>query len=438
MRTGTPAPDWLAGTAPSGGDTLVFPVSAAQRTTSNNNISSLSVAAVQFQGSGYTISGNAFTISGTTGAISDTNPAGTNTINLGGALTFSGVAALSQTAGGTLTISNAVTFNATTPTLNSGAGTIVFAGGISGTNMNIQTTAGKAILSGTTNIGSGTVTVASGGILNLQSSNALATSGAVTVNTGGQIQLQGSGVSINRAVTLNGTGINTTGALDNVSGANSWTGTISMGAATTIENDDVSNTLTLSPSANITAGYNLTFQGAGNISVTSPINTGAFTLTKASIAGQTASGTLTLTANNTYSGATNINAGTVVLSGASGAALSSAFSVNTGGTLLLDNSVNNIARLGSAVALTLNGGTFNFLGQGVSASTQSIGALTLGANTYSTVTGSGGGTVTFASISRGTQATVNFATADATTNKVIITAAPTARPRPRTKFYLTP
>ena len=101
---------------------------------------------------------------------------------------------------------------------------------------------------------------------------------------------------------------------------------------------------------------------------------------------KTGTGTLTLTANNTYGGNTTINAGSVVLSGQYGAATSSAFTVNAGGALLLDNAgTNNNNRLGANTALTLAGGELKLTGNGGNATTETIGPLTL-ASGSSTIT----------------------------------------------------
>jgi fibronectin-binding autotransporter adhesin len=93
-------------------------------------------------------------------------------------------------------------------------------------------------------------------------------------------------------------------------------------------------------------------------------------------------GTLALTAANSYTGATTVSAGTLTLSGDNGAIASSTGTLavgtagGTAGALTLDNSsANNADRVGS-VAMSLNNGTINFIGNTSPASTETIGAIT--------------------------------------------------------------
>ena len=144
--------------------------------------------------------------------------------------------------------------------------------------------------------------------------------------------------------------------------------------------------------------------------------------------------TVTLTGANTMSSTTTINAGTLALSG-SGSAVSTTITVNLGGTLTLDNSTTAVAsRLGDALALTLNGGNFNFIGNSAGVSSETAGALTLptGHNTVTITPGTGGSTtMTFASLSRTAGATALFrgtnmrSAAGANVSTLIFTAAPT-------------
>jgi hypothetical protein len=133
------------------------------------------------------------------------------------------------------------------------------------------------------------------------------------------------------------------------------------------------------------------------------------------------------------SSTTTINAGTLALSG-SGSAVSTTITVNLGGTLTLDNSTTAVAsRLGDALALTLNGGNFNFIGNSAGVSSETAGALTLptGHNTITITPGTGGSTtMTFASLSRTAGATALFrgtnmrSAAGANVSTLLFTAAP--------------
>ncbi|MCX6792637.1 MAG: autotransporter-associated beta strand repeat-containing protein [Candidatus Falkowbacteria bacterium] len=122
-------------------------------------------------------------------------------------------------------------------------------------------------------------------------------------------------------------------------------------------------------------------------------------------------GTVTMTAANTISSTVTINAGAIILSG-SGSAASATFTVNLGGTLTLDNSSTAVAsRLGDALALTMNGGNFNFIGNTAALSSETAGALTLstGYNVITITPGAGGSTtMTFASLTRSAGSTALF------------------------------
>jgi autotransporter-associated beta strand protein len=119
------------------------------------------------------------------------------------------------------------------------------------------------------------------------------------------LQIQG-GIAVgNEALTLNGGGIASTGALRNISGNNSWSGAITLGSASTIASD--SGTLTSSGTI-ANGGFLATFTGAGSIT-SSGVISGTGGLTK------TGTGTLTLSGAtaNTYSGLTTVSAGTLTL-----------------------------------------------------------------------------------------------------------------------------
>ncbi len=143
--------------------------------------------------------------------------------------------------------------------------------------------------------------------------------------------------------------------------------------------------------------------------------------------------TVTLTGVNTISSTTTINAGTLIISG-SGSATATTITVNLGGTLTLDNTATAVAsRLGDALALTMNGGNFNFIGNTAQAASETTGALTLstGHNTVTITPGTGGATtMTFASFSRTAGASVLFrgtsmgSIAGTNVSTLLFTAAP--------------
>lgn len=185
----------------------------------------------------------------------------------------------------------------------------------------------------------GTTTV-NNGILNIQNGSALGQANATdatgtTVNgngaTNGTLQLQGGITVSNEKLTLNNTGFNNNGALQNVSGNNTWAGPISLASNSRVQSD--AGTLTLGGTVTSTSNATLDVRGAGNTTISGAVGTGSGGITKSG------TGTLTLSGNNTYSGATTVNQG--VLSLQSNTGLGSGAGTTTvagnGAALQLDN-----------------------------------------------------------------------------------------------------
>ena len=309
-----------------------------------------------------------------------------------------------------LVTGTAFTFNGSTPLIFNGPATLA-------TN-NVALTANSPTTF-TSPIGefggARTLSMVGTGTLSL-TSTASTYSGGTTLNTGpvgnvGALAISGTTTALNGVLVSGPLGI---GTVTLSSGVLQATGALNLG-----------NTLSLTPSATanspiVFTGSPITFSGAATMTGTYLVTANNTTTFAAPISGAgtlTVSGTgnLVLTAANTYSGATTVNSGTVTLSG-NGTALTSAFTVNQGGTLTLDNTGTNIPDSGSTgrlgnLALTMNGGTFSFLGNPTLASSESLGALTLGtgASTISSTPGAAGNTLFFASLSRATSGgTVNF------------------------------
>ena len=250
-------------------------------------------------------------------------------------------------------------------------------------------------------------TTVSAGILEVQDDYSLGLiDGITTVSAGATLQINGTGISIPEYITFSGTGHLYTGAIRNMTGNNSLTGLLTMGAAAMIK-PDVSTTLTIDGKGLSATTLGLTIAGEGNTTFTddAPI----YGTTAALVKNDT--GVLTMQAVNNFTGATNINRGEVVLSG-TGAMSRSAVAINSGGTLTLDNTDTVILdRISDTAALTMRGGSYNFIGNNTGTSFETVGALTLSeGHNIVTVTPGGGGSSTaiFASLSRTAGATVLF------------------------------
>jgi autotransporter-associated beta strand protein len=254
--------------------------------------------------------------------------------------------------------------------MQSGSVSAILAG--SGIALN-KTTSGTVTLSGA-NTYTG-VTSVSAGVLNIQNATAVGTTAAGTsVTSGAALEIQG-GIAVGaEALTLNGTGISSGGALRNISGNNSYAGLITLGSATRINSDSGTLTLDVASGNAITGTQNLTFGGAGNVTVNDPIATSTGTLTK------DGAGTLTLAGANTYTGATSVTAGTLLVNGST--ASGSPVTVNGSGTTL-----GGTGTIGGTVAVSnaAAGAIVNPGANSTTAGTLTTGALTLSstnANTF--------------------------------------------------------
>ncbi|NHQ61113.1 filamentous hemagglutinin N-terminal domain-containing protein, partial [Chlorobium sp. BLA1] len=276
-----------------------------------------------------------------------------------------------------------------------GAGNVTVANQITGTNASTLTKDGTGTLTltgantygGLTTVGAGTLKLGAAG--DGTNTPLGTTAGATSITAGATLDLNGFTLGTPEALTLRGTGVGgTVGALTNSSGtAATYSGLITLGAASSIVSNN--GNIVLSNTGTIGGAFGLTLDGtATGSSIASIIGTGTGTLTKAG------TGIWTLTGSNTYTGATTINDGGVILTG-TGTATGSAFTVNTGGRLTLDNAAtNNTNRISDTLALTLNGGEFVFNGTNVAATnaSESTGALTLasGASIITLNSGTGG------------------------------------------------
>jgi autotransporter-associated beta strand protein len=285
-----------------------------------------------------------------------------------GALTGSGNITLTEINEGNLAVGNSVAL-----TVGGNNSSTTYSGVLSGGGSLTKAGTGTMTLSGA-NIHTGGTTV-SAGTLKIGSATALGgNAGAASVTSGAVLDLNGITMTGTNALTLNGTGISSGGALTNSSAtAGTYAGLVGLGSASSIVasngNIILSNTGTITGSGN-----NLTLGGtATGSSIASIIGTGAGTVTK------NGTGTWTLSGASTYTGATTINAGTLAVTGS--LASGSAVAVNAGGTLAGTNVASGSSTVGGAI--TLAGGT-NAATQGTinlansNVETLNTGALTVG------------------------------------------------------------
>jgi autotransporter-associated beta strand protein len=234
-------------------------------------------------------------------------------------------AGVTLSGGGTLTVSPIAT--------NSN---ITLAGVISGTG-NIRLTRGGNLTLGGLNTYTGQTRASAGTIIGTSASSFGNPAGNVLID-GGTVGLQGNFVySPAPPITIN------SGSLAGISGNNTYGGTVTLGAASTIRSNTGGDTFTITGS--VTRGANaLTIAGAGNTTLSGVID-GSGALTKND------GGTLTLGGANTLTGAVTINGGVVRVTNPTGLG-SGNVTVNGNGTILrFDTGTGNTA---STTATSVN------------------------------------------------------------------------------------
>ena len=246
---------------------------------------------------------------------------------------------------GNVANSGTLTFNRT--------GTLNVGGVVSGTGVLTKSGTGQINLQGN-NAYEGATTV-SEGTLEIQNANALGgTAAGTSVSSGATLKIWSNTgfTTAAEALTINGSGVGSGGALRNEGGNNTYAGAITLGSASRI-NANTGTTLTLDVASGsaITGTHNLTLGGAGNIIVADAIATSTGTLTK------DGGGTLTFSGGdaNTYTGLTTVSGGTLQLNKTAGVnAIAGAVTVNSGVLLL---SASNQVDSGVGDTVTLSGGT---------------------------------------------------------------------------------
>ena len=289
--------------------------------------------------------------------------------------------------GGTLQTSANVTLNnnrgialgASGGTLDVNSGTTLTYGGIiAGTGSLTKADSGTLVLSGA-NTYTGTTSI-SAGVLNIQNNAALGAGGA-TVATGAALQMQNNITVTGESLTLNDGGIATDGALRNVSGTNTWTGTVTLGSASRINSD--AGTLTLSGAIG-GATQNLTVGGSGNTAISGVIGTTTGSLTKEG------AGMLTLSGANAYTGTTTISAGVLNIQNADALGTASNTSTTTVANGAVLQIANNITTTNKGTLILNGSGTGSGALQNVSGNNTWNSAITLAsdATVFSSAAGS--------------------------------------------------
>jgi autotransporter-associated beta strand protein len=250
---------------------------------------------------------------------------------------------------------------------------------------------------------SGATTISSG-VLNIRNSAGLGTTAnGTTVADLAALELQ-NGISVGaEALTLNGTGVSSGGALRNISGNNTYGGLLTLGSASRINSD--SGTLSLTNAGTVAGAFALTVGGAGDTVLNSILGTSTGTLTKDGTGKFTMGGANTFTGLTTVSGGTlaygvanALSIGAVTVNG-SGAVLDIAtFSDTVGAVTLTTGSITGTTGVLTGTSFAMDGtGSASAILAGSGATLTKTGAGTTttlsGANTYTGTTSVTSGTL---------------------------------------------
>ncbi|MFZ4775835.1 MAG: autotransporter-associated beta strand repeat-containing protein [Terrimicrobiaceae bacterium] len=220
----------------------------------------VSFASISLNGTGVVVSAKNM------GAINNNT---SNATTVAGDVTLAGNTLINSTTG-QLILSGAVDLGSNTLTSSSSSAPIILSGNITGTGGIATTAAGTLQLSGN-NSYSGSTTIANSTILSAASANALgSTAGGTTVSAGGTLQFQG-GITIGAEnLSVEGVGYNGSGALQNLSGNNTFGGAVTLNSQTTLQSN--SGTLSLTGALAGSGAQNINIQGPGTIFVAGAVS----------------------------------------------------------------------------------------------------------------------------------------------------------------------
>jgi autotransporter-associated beta strand protein len=283
------------------------------------------------------------------------NNAGTTTMQ--GVVTFDGTglstpATIMLDQNSTLTADNLTTIN--DAIVENGSNTFT---------MTFSTNASATVVLGGANTYTGGTTV-TGGILKYENGTAFGTNSTINESSGATVQVAGDITGGTQTLSIQGvgdTGAGGTGALENVSGNNSYGGQVTIkSTGATISSDAGTlnlayNTVGLPTIHDGSVGGSLILTGSGNGNIAGFYNGSTSNSTTGGTGALTknGTGTWTLAGANTYTGGTTVNAGTLGVTGS--LASTGALAVNASGNFALGQAAGGSSFLAQTVTtLTLS------------------------------------------------------------------------------------